>query len=382
MSFQRKALATLLGSLLIIFAAVAYLTSNLFVQSTEKAETSQYELMKRIVEFNIQGLETRALARAELVASLPNVRDMVAHKNRDGLAAEMKLMFEVQRDKFGVDQAQFHLAPAISLLRLNNLPKFGDDLSSYRPIVVAVNKDNVARKGLSISRSGPGVFGVAPVFDRAGKPVGSFEFGSNFNLVLDGIKRAYGLESALFMDEARLKAAAPDLGGDVYSEKNRMGRFIKYGSTNWELLRNLVTDSELSDPSIASNPYTAEFQGTAYGVVAVPLLNSAGDMLGMIITAKDFSPTRSTLGQSLIWLSMFALFGLVFMAGVIIVIVRGAIASPLAALNQRFQSMVNGEEALPIESNEGFYGEIGELAEHYESLRARQSADSGKAGAQ
>lgn len=370
MSFQRNALTTLVGSLLVVMGLIAFLTSKLLVTNAEKTEVSQFEQMKKIVEFNIQGLETRALARAELVASMPNIRDLFAAKNRDGLLAETKAMFENQRDKFGVDQAQFHLPPATSFLRINNPGKFGDDLSSYRPIVVAVNEDTVARKGLSISRSGPGVFGVAPVFDRAGKFIGSFEFGGDFGPVLDGVKRAYGQESVLFIDEARLKNAAPDLGGDVYSEKNRVGRFIKYKSTNWELLSQLVTDSELSAPGIENEPYTREAQDTPYGVVVIPLRNPAGDTVGMIVTAKDFSPTRSILGQSTVWVIMYGVFGFVILAGIITIIVRGALGKPLAVLNQRFQALAAGEAAEPMENTEGFYGEVKDLAESYEKLRA------------
>ncbi|MBF0307404.1 MAG: hypothetical protein HQL41_17355 [Alphaproteobacteria bacterium] len=370
MGFQRKSAVTLVTCLLVAFAGTAGLTSRLFIENTEKAETSQYELVKKIVEFNISGLETRALARAELVASMPAVKTMFAARDRDAMASGLKEMFTIQKEKFGVDQAQFHVPPGTSFLRLHNPTQFGDDLSATRPIVMAVLGDFVARKGMSISRSGPGVFGVSPVFGHDGKPIGSFEIGGDFGPVLDGVKRAYGLELVMFMDEERLKAAAPNLK-DVYTERNRMGRFVKYKSTNWDLMQNLVTDAELSSPAIENEPFTREFQGTPYGVVAVPLRNPAGDLLGMIIAAKDFSPTRATLGQSMTWLAVYAVFAFVLMAGVVIVILRGAVARPLAILNQRFAALVAGGPAEPIEDTDGFYGEIGDLAEHYERLRGR-----------
>lgn len=380
MGFQRNALLTLISALLAVIVAITGLTIWLFVQNTEKAENSQYDLMKTIVRFNLQGIENRALARAELVASLPHIRELFAARNRDALAAELKEMFEIQREKFGIDQAQFHLPPATSFLRLNSPSRFGDDLSSFRPIVVAVNADNVARKGLSISRSGPGIFGVTPVLDPAGKPIGSFEFGGNFGVILDGIKTAYGLESALFIDEQRLKNAAPDLGGDVYSEGNRMGRFVKYQSTNWELLRNLVSANELSDPNIENEPYTNEVQDTPYGVVVLQLRNPVGDLVGLIVVARDFSVYRSDLGKSIISLVMIAVFAFTFLTGVVVIILRGAIARPLAALNQRYQTLADGAEAEPIGDTHGFYGEIETLAQNYERLRLRQTAQSGPAG--
>ena len=239
MRLQRNVLATLLGTLLIVIGLTTFLTNRLFVTSTELTENSQYGLMKSIIQFNLQGAEGRALARAELVASLPRVKELFAAGNREGLVVELGRMFEIQKDKFNIEQAQFHLPPGISFLRLHDPSKFGDDLTSFRPIVAEVNKDFVARKGLSISRSGPGIFGVVPVTDKNGKPIGTFEFGQAFGGVLDSIKSAYGLETVLFIDEERLKKAAPGLGGEVFSEKNRVGRFIKYQSTNWELMSKL-----------------------------------------------------------------------------------------------------------------------------------------------
>jgi hypothetical protein len=300
---------------------------------------------------------------------------LFAAGNREGLAAELGKMFEIQKDKFNIEQAQFHLPPGISFLRLHDPAKFGDDLTSFRPIVVEVNKDFVARKGLSISRSGPGIFGVVPVIDKNGKPIGTFEFGQAFGGVLDSVKSAYGLEAVLFIDEERLKKAAPGLGGEVFSEKNRVGRFIKYQSTNWELMSKLVTDAELSAPGIENEPYQREAQDTPYGVVMVPLRNPVGDMIGMVVVAKDFSPSRSAMGQSMIWLGMYSLFTLVLLAGVVIVVLRGSVMRPIAALNARFAALAQGDATQTIEDPSVFYSDIGTLAQHYETLRGQAKSD-------
>jgi len=179
------------------------------------------------------------------------------------------------------------------------------------------------------------------------------------------------METVLFIDEERLKISAPNLGGDIFSEKNRVGRFIKYQSTNWELMSKLVTDTELSAPGIENTPYQRDAQDTPYGVVMVPLRNPVGDMIGMVVVAKDFSPSRSAMGQSMIWLLMYSLFAVVLIAGAIIVVVRGAVTRPIAALNARFAALAAGDATQPIDNPEVFYNEVGELAQHYETLRAQ-----------
>ena len=375
MKFQRNALATLLGFLVVVILLTTYLTNRLFVSTTEQTENSQYALMKSIVDFNLQGAAGRSLARAELVANMPRVQELFAAGNREALLTELKPMFDIQKDKHNTDQAQFHALNGISFLRLNDPAKFGDDLKSSRPIVVAVQKDQVARKGLSISRAGPGIFGVTPVRDRSGKFIGSFEFGQNFGGVLDQVKTAYGLETVLFMDEERLKKSSPGLGGEIFSEKNRVGRYIKFQSTNWELMSKLVSDTELSQPGIENQPYAREAQDTPYGVVVLPLRNPAGEQLGMIVVAKDFSPSRSAMGQSMIWLAMYSLFALVILAGVILMVVRGAIVRPLAELNPRFAALADGQPAEPLPNPEAYYSEIGTLAQTYERLRQRLQGD-------
>jgi methyl-accepting chemotaxis protein len=184
---------------------------------------------------------------------------------------------------------------------------------------------------------------------------------------------AYGLETVLFIDEQRLKNAAPNLGGDVYTDKNRVGKYIKFKSTNWELMRQLVSDEELSTPGIENMPYAREAQDTPYGVVMVPLRNPAGDVLGMIAVAKDFSAARSTMGRSMIWLAMYSLFAFVILAGVITMVVRGTLVRPLAALNQQFAALADGRKpAEPIKNPEEYYDELGNLARHYEKLRVQR----------
>src|SRR4029077_6834681 len=113
-------------------------------------------------------------------------------------------------------------------------------------MVVAVNRDKAARKGLAIARSGPAVLGVAPVLDMQGKHVGSFEFGLEFGALLDGLKAAYGLAIAVFIEEKPLRDFARGLDPQVLSDQNRVGRFIRIQAANAGLTKTLATDAALS----------------------------------------------------------------------------------------------------------------------------------------
>lgn len=368
MKFRRSAPALLIGAVVVVVISLSLLSSWLFSGFTSAVEKDQLLLMRSIVEFNLKGAEGKALARAEMLADLPEVKKLLAAKDREGLLAETKEMFRVQKEKHGVDQAQFHAPDLTSFLRLHDPEKFGDDLSKFRPIVVAVNRDKTAKKGFAIARSGPAIFGVTPVTDEGGNFIGSFEFGISFGGLLDGLKAAYGLELAIFVEEEPLKEFAKGVGGDIINEQNRVGKFIRFHSTNADLLKELVSEKDLG--ALDATDYSREALGTPYGVVLVPLRNGAGDVLGMIAVAKDFSSSRSAEGRTVVWQALMALFAVVFLAGVILILIRGVILQPIQQISNGFASLVSGEKAQEIPDAEFLCEELQSLVQQYDKLRS------------
>lgn len=168
MRFRRDAPVLLISAVVVVIALLSFLSQRLFSGLTSSIEESQLELMGSILDSAVRGAEGRALARAEMIADLPNIRRLFIARDRAGLLAETQAMFKVQKEKHGVDQAQFHLPPAVSFLRIGDPEKFGDDLSAFRPMVVTVNREHTAKKGFAIARSGPAIFGITPIADDQG----------------------------------------------------------------------------------------------------------------------------------------------------------------------------------------------------------------------
>src|ERR1043166_1352267 len=264
MTFRRSAPAAIIAAVVVVIAAVTFASNRLFAGLTASVEDGQFRLMQSIVETALRNAADNALGRAEIIAALPAARESVASKNRDRLLAEYALMFARQKERHGVDQAQFHVLPAVSLLRLQDPATYGDDLTRFRPIVVAVNREKAARKGLAIARNGPAVFGVAPIQDMQGTHVGSFEFGLEFGALLDGLKAAYGLDFALFVEEKPLREFARGLNPAVLSDQNRVGHFIRFHTTNGALVKALVADADLSNVA-ESTRYVRDALGLPYG---------------------------------------------------------------------------------------------------------------------
>jgi methyl-accepting chemotaxis protein len=377
MKFRRNAPPVLIAAIIAVITMLTVLSASLFDKTIDATEQSQFALMRSIWTFNLKGAEARALARAEMIADLPSVRKLFAAKDRAALLAETQAMFKVQREKHGVDQAQFHLPPAQSFLRLHSPDKFGDDLTKFRPMVLAIGQDHQIKKGVAIARSGPAIFGIVPIHDDTQNYVGSFEMGIDFGSVLDGLKAAYGFELALFVEEGPLKEFAQGVDPAVYVDENRLGKYLKFHSTNWALLRELVSSGDLA-ANTDGIQYNRDAQGVPYGVLLLPVRNTGGTTLGVIALARDFSGTRATAGRSKITQGASALFGIVLLAGAVLIVIRGFLVRPLSALNERFAALAAGDTETRGSKDERWCEELQSLADNHEALRAQSQRSDGQ----
>lgn len=371
MTFRHSAPTALIATIVVVVVGLTALSNRLFSGLTASVEASQFQLMQSILDTSLRNAADEALARADIVAALPASKQAVAAGDRDRLLAEYVEMFSVQKNRHGVDQAQFHIPPAQSLLRLHNPATFGDDLTRFRPMVVAAIREQSERKGVAIARRGPAIFGLAPVKDPQGKFVGTFEFGLAFGPMLDALKAAYGLEFTLYVEESPLREFAKGLDPAALSDRNRVGRFIRIHSTNSALMQDLAGDSDIS-AVVEPTRYTRDAQGHAFGVLLVPLRNVTGDSVGVIAVARDFSGTRAAGGRSLIWQICLAVFAIVILSGVVIVVICGFLLRPLEIVSARLAARLAGEDPAPIEGSDKFCAEIRQLTALEEQVGPRR----------
>ena len=139
---HKTPLYVLVLSIFIIFTLIASLTCYTLLITEHTLEKAKLHQLELIGQFNLEGSLTKSLARAEIIASIPRVREIFASGKRDQLAAELKDMYGIQEEKYGIALAQFHVLPAISFLRLNALDKYGDDLT-FRPIITQAQSEQI-----------------------------------------------------------------------------------------------------------------------------------------------------------------------------------------------------------------------------------------------
>jgi methyl-accepting chemotaxis protein len=371
MRMRRDAPLVIVTAIVVVIAVATYCSVRLFAGMTDAVEVDRLATMQAIAESALRDAENRALGRAELIADLPTVRRLFAARDRDGLLAELGKAFADQKARHGVEQAQFHLPPATSFLRLHDPKTFGDDLTKTRPMVLAANRDRQPLKGLAIARNGPSIFGVAIVEDPDGKPVGSFEIGMSLTPVLAGIKSVYGMDSALLVLEQPLRDFAKGIDPERIGEQNRVGRYIRVESTNSDLMREL---SGPEDVAVVNEPvsYVRDIGGVARGVVVLPVNNALGTTLGLMVITSDFSGSRAAVNVTIVWQVVLALMAILVLTGIVMVVIRGFLLRPLSVLTDRFNSVHRGEPLDDVPGAEHFPRELDPFVSLYEKIRARR----------
>jgi methyl-accepting chemotaxis protein len=367
MSFGRHVVVVMVVSAAAVLLGSLAVADGLFGSLVEKVEVDRYQAIETALVDRLEEAQNKALARATMVAALPSVQALVAAQDRTGLQAELAELYQSAHDRGGVAQAQFHVPPATSLLRLHAPERFGDDLSKFRPMVVDVNQDHETRKGLSIAVAGPAIFGITPVHDAAGAHVGSFEIGLDVADALDALKARFEVDAAIWLDEKTLRDVATGAPPGSLSEDKRVGRFLRWHSTHDERTAGLVSDADLDG---GAHRYVREVQGVAYGVALVPVTNYAGKPLGVAMVAADFSSSRGARLRTRVWLGLVGLVGSTVLAGIVSVGIRGFVLRPLGSVAATLKAVADGDRSKGLETD-GLCAEFEPVAAEIERLRSR-----------
>ena len=221
----------------------------------------------RLVQVAVATAGKRAQDLARLVAALPLVQEAFAKKDRAALSNLLLPAFKAEKKRMGLSQFQFHLPPAVSFFRVHKPAKFGDDLSSFRKTVVAVNQTRKAVAGVEKGVAGAGIRGVVPVFLKD-KHLGSVEFGlslnnafaqtiagqSGFELLILGQNQEGGFIPWARSDKLGDLKPDPGLLSQVIASNQAQSNQTRHGEDTWFTLYAPLTD----------------YSGRAVAVIALP----------------------------------------------------------------------------------------------------------------
>lgn len=196
---------------------------HLFQQRLQrKADSLQQSFMLALNE-----QEHKMLLLASMVAADPMVQELFYRgarmaviegggKGGEEMARLRQALFErvapawrKMQEQHTLRQLHFHLPPATSYLRVHAPDRFGDDLSSIRPIIVATNRSQKHQSGFEIGRVYSGIRGVTPVWytrrDGSQAHVGALEAGASVASVLNRLAPMLEVELALLLDRKKVE---------------------------------------------------------------------------------------------------------------------------------------------------------------------------------
>ncbi|MEZ4640969.1 MAG: methyl-accepting chemotaxis protein [Caldilineaceae bacterium] len=310
--------------------------------------------------------EQIAVLLATAYAGMPAVQEAFAQQDREVLIALLHDSYLAADAAMGVPQAQFHLAPATSFLRLHSLEKFGDDLSSFRQTVIVANETGQNVTGLEKGKGGFGIRGVVPVRYQ-GEAVGTFEIGMNFDQqLLDLLTTNFEADFSIFLqqEESKVETFTEEDSNEVINEK-----YALYLST---LEEPLDVDDALRDEVYASGEPTytriARADGN-FAAIIVPIRDYADDVIAVAEISLPRDAALAAIQQNRNQAIAIGVVLMLIVAALIWVVFDILVVRPMRRMAEVAERVANGEINVEIADTER-NDEVGVLAKAFESMMA------------
>lgn len=365
MSITRKLLTPLL-----VLVAAAWLILIAFntwdAQATARTQEDKEVLrMRQAFAARQASLESVAVMLATQSANDPEIQATFAAGDRMQLIQLTLPTYQVLKDQYGVAQYHFHLPPATSFLRLHQLTKYGDDLSTSRFMVLKANIERRPVSGLEVGSGGLGVRGVVPV-NYQGKHIGTVEFGMDIDQPwIEQLKRELHVDWQIWLSREPAKMAGfagvadksegpiPDL---VLLASTLPKPFLGDEANYRQALRN---EPALTHPNIGNRSYTLS---------SVSLLDFSGNTIGVVDIILDRTEATRSQNSRLLTSTLSALLFLFVISGVFSFILTRTLR-PIDVLTKTATAIAAGDltRTVSMESRD----EIGTLAKAFNSMTSQ-----------
>ena len=344
-----------------VLAFVSILAYQDASETVEWAKKKQLAGVSTMIEVFLREQAIQTTASAELLASLPQVGEMMAKSDHDGLMRMLMPGYRKQETKYGFGSGNLVTPPATTVLRLHNPAKFGDDQSDHRPILVFANQTREVQSGLEVS-SVAGMRGVAPVYNGA-VHVGALELATGLGPTLAELKTVTGSELTVLLKDSVVPA-----NSEVRKNEARKVRdYIAAEATDWTYLAKALRETDVD--RVNESGFESRLVGNLeVGVVKVALFDFSGKNVGAVFAVKEISEFGRALKDALVRLLVAAGIGLVITAGASLLIISGMILRPLERLGKRLKALSTGDFSTKVEAL-ARKDEIGEVATSVESVR-------------
>jgi len=344
---------SLIWKLLIPFLAFAFIgTTSLVYLGLNSQQTlinqesaRQMEQLYRLFLYNTHQKERVVLAMASVIAENPEIRKLVARRDRKALEKYAAPIFKVLKKKFGIEQFHFHLPPGRSFLRLHRRGKQGE-MMAYRKTVVEAMRSRNGVSGLEWGRSGLGLRGVAPIMHE-GNLVGSVEVGYPFDSrLLTELKREWKADFGIY-------------------EKRGKGEYALLACTDRNCMKfspaRYFTKRKETEPIIMVAPENLPARSILLG----PLKDYYGDVVAVVLIALDRSDAAARLAERRN-LMLFIAIGGVIVSFCLTWLVAIRFVKPITEIVKEAEEIAEGKRESRLQSRPD--DEIGSLTKSLNAM--------------
>jgi len=357
---------------LIVGTIFALLFRFFLIRSFKDKFSQNASVTQRIILNHIHQLDENALLMAATISAIPSVhiayhmlqqmpenagKDMLEIYTNDtrkflrGSITPILKNIKSAGGKGNLPKIHFHLAPAVSLLRLWKKPgdrDGGDDLSAFRHSIVRVNQTHLPMAGIEAGRAGISIRGIVSIDDKDNH-LGSVECFfpiTRTASILKGIK----IESlSIYTLRENIALSRQNLTG-----KEKIVRILPR-KASW--LDNMVTSSLLAKGLQGNVLNFSNFKG----VYAFPLINIMGKKCGVIVYGKDFTQDLHSFQKMVFGVMGLFAIALAILVTILLMIER-SITGPITAISTMMERLSLGEKNLGFRLRVGRNDEIGRMS--------------------
>lgn len=284
MTVTRKILSPTIALFLLILVTLIGLVFFYANTNLQAQETVNLGMLRQSFDNATTAQQQLTLALATQLADNPEVQAALAAGDRQRLLDLTLPAYRILSAQYGLSQAQFHVPPATSFLRLHQPDQFGDDLSRDRPTVLAANQTHQPVAGLEIERGGLSMRGVVPVTYQ-GQPIGTVEYGLDAGLPeLEELKREYGVDWQILVSRDPTRPPTSTL--QPPNSRSPLPDLLLQAST---LAQPFFADEATyrrATQGVAAT-YWTRFNMLNYVILSAPLRDYSGQVIGVLDIIQD-----------------------------------------------------------------------------------------------
>lgn len=261
-----------------------------------------------------------ALSLAEMTARRPDIAAALDAGDKKKLQALSQNTYDYLARQAGVQIYGYHSREIRYLLRMHRPETSGDDISGFRPMVVAANRLQRPQSGLEIGIAGIGIRGIALLNHADGNaaPVfaGTMEVGLDTRPILDLVKASTNADLAILI--------APSMTGVALDPKLPVFGDLALAVSTDDALLTAFLKSGLLKATRGVEIREAVVEGRNHAFITQPLIDFSGKLVGIAVAIREVSVADSRrIGTELL---VTALVGLILAHIAFAVLTRMALA--------------------------------------------------------